>query len=249
MNNVKWVIASDIHFPKHDPRAVELFMKIMKQWQPDAIDLAGDIDDAECSSRWVEGTPTEDVSVKSGADPVKDFLKELSILCPKAEDKHYHCGNHDFYRHKKYLLKNAPNVLDYITPDTLYGLKDSGFEWHEYENPPIKRLGGMFVHHGESISKHSGESVRNDVSNYMVPLIRGHSHRIGSYFKTYPLANLEIEGYEIGHMTMPALHTYQTVHDWQLGFATVHVVDDKAHVSLNRIRDYTVLIDGKVFKG
>lgn len=246
--NLRWALISDIHFPKHDKRAVELFLKALKWWQPDAIDLCGDGDDAECTGRWVEGTPAESESIKSGAGPLKEFLAELTTICKKADDKHFHCGNHDFYRHKKYLEKNAPNVLDYVNPDSLYGLSNSGWQWHEYELPPVERLGGMFVHHGESISKHSAESVRNDVNNYMVPLIRGHSHRMGTYFRNYPLANLEIEGYEIGHMTVPSLHTYQTVHDWQLGFATAHVVDGKAFIELHRIKDYTTVIDGKIFK-
>jgi predicted phosphodiesterase len=245
--HLKWLVASDLHFPKHDPRTVELLLKVIKKWQPDAIDLAGDIDDAECSSRWVEGTPAETYSVQSGAKPVKDFLKTLRDLCPNS-DMHYHCGNHDYYRHKKYMEKNAPGMAEFITPDTLYGVKDSGFAWHEYEKPPVERLGGIYVHHGEAISKHSAQSVMNDVQNYMVPLIRGHSHRAGAYFVTYPLAGIDIESYEIGHMTMPELHTYQTTHNWQQAFLTAHVVDGVAHCSLNIIKDHTVFVDGEFFQ-
>lgn len=248
MEHLKWSTLSDVHFPKHDPRTVELYLKVMKWWQPDAIDLAGDIDDAECSGRWVEGTPAESVSIQSGAGLVKTFLEEVSSVCKKAEDKHYHGGNHDFYRHKKYLLKNAPNTLDYITPDILYGLNNSGFQWHDYELPPVERLGGIFVHHGESISKHSAESVRNDMGNYMVSLIRGHSHRVGSYYVDYPLAGLSLEGYEIGHMSIPELHTYQTTHNWQQAFCNAHVIDGVAHIEIIRIKDHTCVVDGKIFK-
>lgn len=246
--HVKWAVASDLHFPKEDPRAVNLLLKVLKWWQPNAIDFAGDLDDAECSGRWVDGTPAESVSIKSGADQVKEFLKEVSTICKKAEDKHFHGGNHDFYRHKNYLEKKAPNTLEYITPESLYGLSDAGFEWHDYELPPVKRLGGLFVHHGESISKHSGESVRNDVGNHMVSLIRGHSHRMGSYYRTYPLAGLEIEGFEIGHLTDPTRHTYQTTFDWQQGFCLVNVDGNTPHVSLIRIKDYVCFVDGRKFE-
>jgi hypothetical protein len=243
----KWILASDLHFPKHDPRAIDLFLQVVKQWQPDAIDFAGDLDDAECSGRWVDGTPAEAASIQEGAGLVKEFLVQVSKLAKKAEDKHFHGGNHDYYRHKNYLEKKAPNVLEYINPETLYGLSNSGFEWHDYERPPVLRLGGIHVHHGESISKHSVESVRADVSNYMVPLIRGHSHRAGSFYKSYPLAGLEIEGYEIGHLTDPTKHTYQTTFDWQQAFAVVHVDNGTPHVNLIRIRNYVCYVDGKRF--
>jgi hypothetical protein len=243
----KWLLASDIHFPKHDPRCVDLFLQVVKWWQPDAIDFAGDLDDAECTGKWVEGTPAETKSIKDGAGEVKEFLSQVSKLAKKAEDKHFHGGNHDYYRHKKYLDKNAPAALEYVTPEIIYGLSNSGFAWHDYELPPVERLGGIFVHHGEAISKHSVESVRTDVTNYMVPLIRGHSHRAGSFYKSYPLAGLEIEGWEIGHMTDTAQHTYQTTFDWQQAFAIVHVDNNTPHVQLIRIKDHVAYVDGKRF--
>lgn len=249
-NDLKQVFISDMHFPKEDSRSIALFLKVMKWWQPDAFDICGDADDAECAGRWVEGTPAEYTSIKPGADQVKKFLEDVNSICKKAEDKHFHGGNHDFYRYKKYMEKHAPNAMEFLTPDILYGLENSGFAWHDYEMPPVKRLGGLFAHHGESISKHAGESVRNDIGNYGVSLVRGHSHRMGAYYKTMPLAmQPEIEGFEIGHMTRPELHTYQTTHDWQQGFAIAHISDDVAHVNLIRIKNYTCWVDGKRFDG
>ena len=246
--HIKWALASDLHFPKQDSRTVELFLKVIKYWQPTAIDFCGDLDDAECSGRWVEGTPAEAGSIKSGATGVKEFLEEVTEVCPKADDKHFHGGNHDFYRHRKYLEKNAPNVLEYITPDSLYGLENTGFAWHDYEKPPVKRLGGIHCHHGEAISKHSAESVKNDMGNYMVSLIRGHSHRAGAFYQTMPLAGLDLEGYEIGHMTVPEQHTYQTTHNWQQAFMLVDVVDGVPHCNLIRVKDHTAVVNGRVFK-
>jgi predicted phosphodiesterase len=240
-NDLKQLFMSDAHFPKQDNRAIELFLKVAKAFKPDALDLCGDLDDAECTGRWVEGQPAEYVSIESGSNLVKQFLVDFNEA---SQDKHFHGGNHDYYRHQNYMLKHAPNAMSFITPDSLYGIKDAGFEWHDYELPPVKRLGGLYAHHGDSISKHSAESARNDVQNHMVSIVRGHSHRMGSYFRSYPLAGIEVEGHEIGHMTVPNKHTYQNIHDWQLGFAYAHITDGVAHFNLARIKDYTAWIDG-----
>ena len=61
------MMVSDVHFPRHDPRKVELFLKVMKAWKPDAVDLLGDIDDADSTSRWAAEYPAEfsEVTFKS----------------------------------------------------------------------------------------------------------------------------------------------------------------------------------------
>ena len=172
--DIKWLFASDIHFPKHDPRMVALWMDVLKYLKPQAVDLLGDIDDADSTSRWAEGTSRAGTSLEdAGVADTRRFLEDIHSVVPKA-DKHFHDGNHGWYRHAKFLDKNAPQVLDYITPDTLYEYNKSKFEWHLYDQPPVKRYGDIYAHHGEAISMHSGESVKKDVHSFGVSMIRGH---------------------------------------------------------------------------
>lgn len=250
MSHIKWLTVSDIHFPNHCKRKVELFLKVAKAWKPDAIDLLGDIDDADSTSRWVEGTPRAIELVDPGVLATREFMYELTQIT-KSEDNHFHDGNHGWYRHKKYLEKNAAPFLGLINAETLYQPSNYGFQFHDYDDKPVRRFGNMFAHHGESISKHSGESVRNDVQKELVSLIRGHSHRQGAYFSNHELAGLALEGYEIGHLCNEDAMKYETTKNWQAGFAIAHVENDVPFVQLIQVKltdeGYTCWIDGKKF--
>ena len=250
MSDIKWLFASDVHFPRHDPRLVELWFKVLKAMKPQAVDLLGDIDDADGTSRWASGTSREGFSLDDmGITGTNQFMSDINKIIPNA-DKHMHDGNHGWYRHKKWLDKNCPEKLKdgTYTPDVLYSYKDSGFEWHEYDKPPVKRYGDMFCHHGESISKHAGESVRNDVTNWGISLIRGHSHRQGEFFQTFPLDGRTVRGYEIGHLCDPSKMDYDIAPNWQPGFAYGIVHGDNVFIDTIEIRDYTCVVAGKVFK-
>ena len=250
-NDLRWLMVSDVHFPRHCERKVSLFMKVAKWWQPNAIDLLRDIDDADSTSRWAEGTNRSIELVDEGVKLTQEFMNDLSQICPKAEDKHFHDGNHGWYRHKKYLEKNAPPFLGLINAETLYRPTDYGFQFHEYDQKPVKRFNNMYAHHGESISKHSGESVRADCTKYLVSLVRGHSHRQASYYVTHELPGIAIEGYEIGHLCNEDKMTYELTKNWQAGFAVADVVDDVAFVKLVQIKEtshgLSCFVDGKRF--
>ena len=246
---IKWLFASDIHFPKHDARMVTLWMDVLRYLKPQAVDLLGDIDDADSTSRWAEGTSRASTSLEdAGVADTRKFLADIHSVVPKA-DKHFHDGNHGWYRHAKFLDKNAPQVLDYLTPDTLYEYRASKFEWHLYDQPPVKRYGDIYAHHGESISKHAGESVRNDVMGWGVSLIRGHSHRMGEYHVSYPLAGRDLRGFEIGHMCDPSQMTYDVAPNWQAGFAFGLVDGDDVFIDTIEIRNYKCYVGGKLFQG
>ncbi len=248
-NDLKWMMVSDVHFPRHDPRKVELFLKVMKWFKPDAVDLLGDIDDADSTSRWAADKPLEmSISLEDGGvRETRQFLKDIRKIVPNA-DCHFHDGNHGWTRHGEYLAKKAPQFLELVTPDTLYDYSNAGFEWHNWNEPPVQRFGDIYGHHGESISKHAGESVRNDVNNWGVSLVRGHSHRMGAYFQTYNLSGQELRGYEIGHLCDEDQMDYSIQKNWQAGFAVAHVVNDYPHMQLIQIHDYTCVVDGKIFQ-
>lgn len=249
-NDLKWMMVSDVHFPRHDPRKVELFLKVMKWFKPDAVDLLGDIDDADSTSRWADGSPDSWVTLEDGGvDGTKKFMADIRAIVKNA-DCHFHDGNHGWTRHGKFIASKAPQLMDFVTSKSLYEYDKYGFNWHEYNEPPVRRFGDMFAHHGESISKHAGESVRNDVLNWGVSLVRGHSHRMGAYFKTYDLTGQKLRGFEIGHLCDQKKMDYTIGHDWQAGFAIAHVVNDFPHMQLIQINenDMSCVVDGKLFK-
>lgn len=248
-NDFTWLFASDIHFPNQDSRMVSLWFDVLRYLKPQAVDLLGDIDDADSTSRWAEGTSRANTTLEdAGVADTRKFLADIHGIVPKA-DKRFHDGNHGWYRHFKYLDKNAPLVLDYVNANVLYEYERSGFLWHRYDEKPVKRYGDIYAHHGESISKHAGESVRNDCMSYGVSLIRGHSHRQGTYNMTYSLEDRRIRGWEIGHMMDPTKQSYDSTPNWQAGFAMGVVHNDDVFIDVIEIKNYTCYVAGKIFEG
>ena len=105
----------------------------------------------------------------------------------------------------------------------------------------------VHVHHGISIA--ATGSVRKDMEDLQVSLIRGHSHRIASHLVTYELRNNgegeTLRGYEIGHMCDekgPGMK-YTQHHDWQKGFAIAHIVNDYPHIQMIHVApDYSCVV-------
>lgn len=250
MSDTKWLMCSDVHFPRHDPRAVDLWMDVLRYLKPQAVDLLGDIDDANETSKWVKGTSIEGFSLQQqGITLTRQFLKDIHEVVPKA-DKHFHDGNHGWFRHAKWLEQNAPQTLidGVYSPEILYEYSKAGFEWHEYDKGPVKRYGDIYAHHGDSVSKYTAESVRNDCLNWGVSVVRGHSHRLGRWEQTYPIDGRSIRGFEGGHLCDPAQMHYDRSPNWQQGFLFGIVSGDDVLITPIEVRNYTCIIGTKVFR-
>lgn len=270
----KYLISSDQQLPYHDKRTVSLWFKVMKSFKPDGVVYAGDVDDASCYSRWTDGgtkdfinnlpeAPTgEDMlrKVYEYADDTRAFYKDTRDVIGSDAFMFSALGNHDI-RPLEYFDKKNIELQPYVTPESLWGLDSIGCDYINYADRPHHLWGGLYVHHGMSVSKHAGESVRNDMDNFGVSLIRGHSHRIAQYHKTYQLRNEVLSGYEIGHMMDVNCSgaAYDNVHNWQQGFAVAYVEDNPdagtqdgkvVHIELVRISpSYTCVVGGKHYKG
>lgn len=188
--------------------------------------------------------------IKKNADGAKEFYTAVAKQHPKAE-KHSSLGNHDI-RIFKYLDKKAPDYLGEVNPNVLWGLDDLGISWRHYDLPPFERHAGIHVHHGATTTT-SGLAVKNDIEQYNISLVRGHDHRGGVVYKSYPLTGGSLAGMGCGHMCDPSGYglKYTINPSWEQGFGIAHIVDGKAHLQFVPIRStsrgLSCVIDGKVF--
>jgi|SRR6478736_318142 len=303
---MKWAFVGDLQIPYHDRRAVELFMKAMKWWKPEAIDFVGDIDDQLEYSQFSTGTTDEFFNqiakqYKEDEKVVADYEKALAahqkqvdaldprmkFLAPpppaapslpreynplpfvkanaqgasefygdvrkqhKNADMHSSLGNHDI-RVFKYMNKKAPEYVDQITPNMLWGLDDLGITWELYEEPPKKRFADIYVHHGATVTD-TGLAVRGDIEKYNISLVRGHDHRGGVVYKSHPISRSSLVGMGTGHLCDPKGYglRYTINPSWEQGFGIAHVDNDKAHLQFIPIRNtdegYVLFLDGKKF--
>lgn len=297
MSDFKWAFVGDLQIPYQDDRAVALFLKAMKSWKPNAIDVVGDIDDQLEYSNFSDGTTdeffnqlknNEKANAKLEADwqkQIEERAKELPegttqdwITLPeyhsidplpfieenakgarkfytdlrsqhKEADIHASLGNHEM-RVFKYIDRKAPEVIGQITPEFLWGLDNLGITWRMYTDPPLERYAGIHVHHGDTTTT-TGLAVKNDIENYGISLVRGHDHRGGVVYKSYPMTGLSLAGMGTGHLCDPNAYgmKYAINPSWEKGFGIAHVVDGKAHLQFIPIRDYKCVIDGKIIVG
>lgn len=269
----KVLIGSDYQLPFNDRRATSLWFKVLKGFKPDQVVYAGDIDDACAFGRWTAGgtddfinnlppAPTGDDMLRKTfeyAQVTRQFYADTREAIGKDAEMFSALGNHCVRPLEYFNKKNMPEIQAQVNPESLWGLRSIGCDWIDYADRPKHLWGGYHVHHGMSVSKHAGESVRNDVDNFGVSLIRGHSHRQAIYNKTYVLRNETLTGVELGHFMdiSSSGASYDNCHSWQLGFGVawiednpkVGTVDGKfAHIDLVKISpDYTCVIGGKRF--
>lgn len=261
--DLKWMLSSDFQIPFQDDKAVSLWFKVMDWFKPQVVDYLGDVSDQFCFSRFEEGSTKEFIKalpketqmeqflshIQNEEKPVADFYAMTREKLPKSEIFSA-LGNHDI-RVFGYVDKHLPEIVSQVTPESLWGLNNLGIDYIYYEDVPRYRYGDIYVHHGISASSESGASVKSDIGNLGVSLIRGHSHRLGTYYKTLELRNETLRGYEIGHMSKVDSDgfKYSQIHNWQQGFAVAWIHGEQVHVQIVEIMpDYTCVVAGKHFE-
>lgn len=261
-DTLRWAFVGDLQMPYHDKRALDLFMRVMKAWRPQAIDVVGDVDDQLEYSSFSDGTTDdffnqlrkeEDSNplpfIKRNADGAREFYAALRGQHKRA-NIHVSLGNHDI-RIFKYIDKKAPDFKKEITPEFLWGLDNVGISYRMYSEPPMERYAGVHVHHGATTTA-TGLAVRSDIETYNVSLVRGHDHRGGVVYKSYPMTGQVLAGMGTGHLCDPKAYGLQyTINpSWELGFGIAHVENNTAHLQFIPITpEYTCVVDGKLFAG
>lgn len=226
MENRDWeslVIASDLHIPYQDMRAVRLLFYFLKEFQPDYLVLNGDVMDCWAISKF-DKSPKFGSGLADEIEETIDILKTFRKICPNTK-MIYIEGNHEF-RLRKYIISVAKELegLRGLSIQEQLGLKDMGIEYvasleglsrfgHNYW-----KTGNLYIGHYNRIAKHAGYTAKNLLDDLGVSLIQAHTHRFGTTSKT--LLDRELIAVEQGCLC-DLKPSYVVAPNWQAGFCVV----------------------------
>lgn len=175
ITNVKNILfISDIHFPFHEKRALEIALKHRPK-ERDCIIICGDLFDFPSLSKFRKRPDM--LFIKDAIDTGKAFFKHLRKEFPKSRIIFY-TGNHDV-RYEGYIYDHAPALfgLEFTKLEWLLKLNELGVEY--VENGIGLKCGSLHILHGNETSAKSGgiNVARTIMLRTFSNVICGHFHR------------------------------------------------------------------------
>lgn len=220
IDNGTVVIASDIHIPFQDDRAVSAFIKYCKEKQPEAVVLNGDVLDMFMLSRFTKGegrNPLEEMTMCQG------FLDSLRKAVPNSEI-YYVIGNHE-NRLEKYVLTKAPELASLIE-DVFTIIKTSDYKVRGCASVTFND--NFVCKHGTLLGNKSGLSAIKEMENAYMSGATGHTHRLCKYIARK--SGRKFVWLETGCLC--SLNPeYMVNPNWQAGFAELKFKDGKLYHS------------------
>jgi predicted phosphodiesterase len=232
------IIFSDIHFPYHDKRALQIAIDYALSIQPDFLLLDGDIIDFHQLS-FFEKDPTRK-NIKEELQMVKEFLRNLKKHLPKTE-LIFKIGNHE-ERYDRYLMQHAP-ALFHLEEVRLKGILD-------LENIGIQHVGDKRVIRYRGLNIIHGHEYRFSISNPVNPargiFLRTHKSTLAAHFhQRSEHSETSIDGDTISDWSIGCLcglhPQWLPLNKWAHGFAEITGLPD----GLWRVKNYRIL-DGVI---
>lgn len=213
----KIYIASDVHFPYQDDKAVKRFVTECFLNQPDIIVLNGDIMDFYKLSRFSKDP--EGRNPKEEIEMCRDFLKDLRESCPDSLI-YYTIGNHET-RLEKYVLDKAPEIACLV---------DNVFEIIKVNDYKVIGCSSLLINdtfmlkHGTRLGNKSGLSAIKELEAHYLSGATGHTHRLCKF--TTRKSGKRFVWFETGCLC-DLNPEYCILPDWQQGFVKLEFVKGK----------------------
>ena len=178
---------ADVHYPYHDPLAVQCAIEVAELYHPDICVTGSDQEDFPEISHW-------------RADG-KQYLQEIGgeqFLETQSESRHYLAnairaaapdailvnieGNHGWPRFSTWVNKNASNVKNLLFKQYIENIRDAGILWIGALESTLITNDLLVTHYGAT-SVHSayGTLARR---RFSVNILAGHTHRPDYYTVT-----------------------------------------------------------------
>jgi len=214
---LKILVIPDIHFPEHDERALDIIYHVLQVDKFDEIIQLGDMLDMYPVSSFSKDPEKVGLGLRQEVCLARKFLEKVRKYQPKAKITLLK-GNHEA-RFERYVIDKAPGLAHLFDYKDLLGLKELKIN---YVNS-IYGVGRLHFMHGVLVRSHSAYSAKSHFDKYNMSIIHGHTHRLGSYYKT----NLEttFTVHELGCLCKlnPEYVRDKGVSDWQQGFGVVYI--------------------------
>jgi hypothetical protein len=190
-------VVSDIQYPLHDKRAVDLAATIIEDIGVDAVCVGDELDNWQIS-RWCRGRKGEyDGQLGTARDGIGGVLKDLRVT-------HVSRSNHGNTRLENYLEAHAPALADLpeLTYENFMRFPELGIEFHR---EPYRVAPGWLMVHGDegSLIKSPGGTALNIAKNFGSSIVCGHTHKMGvqhAHINYGGRTIREMWGFEVGNL-------------------------------------------------
>ena len=261
--------------PIHDERAIKVAHLICRDLQPDEIINCGDTIDLASLSRFEKDSDHFHRTLGPSFQRVHDMYAQFRADNPQAKITEVD-SNHNT-RLKKHMLKNNDPFYNFKRPGEpeeeypvntypyLANLRHLGINWvsgygaaeyvygTEYDTPPI------IFKHGNT-SRSSGSTAVSEL-NSETHVVRGHSHRIESMYRTNRAGDY-MASIVVGVLCsidgdVPGVHSaiddrnqvVKKKQNWQQGILVIRDYDGEYEFTHVPIRDGIALYNGKIYNG
>lgn len=235
-NNI--LIINDLHFPYHDPLAIEVALDWGVEHGINTILLNGDILDFYQLSKYVKDPSA--VTIKKEIEMLRDFLQGLHEQLPNVK-VYYKMGNHE-ERFENYMKVKAPELwgMEEFRLDVILHLAEYGVEY--ITDKRMIMAGKLPILHGHELNGISStvNPARGLYMKAKSSSICAHLHRSSEHNDVNISSELS-SSWSIGCLC--DLHPeYAPYNSWNHGFCRVKVAPDGTYKVFNaRMYDYQVL--------
>lgn len=218
------VCYGDEHRPFEDPDANALMWRVVQERvHPQVIVNMGDTMDFWEISYFRKETPSE-TNIKETVYGTRDHFRWLRKTFPDSE-LWWLPGNHD-QRWINYLVDKAPEIT--VLPDVhlehILELEQLNIKTKKRKPKGVSiNFGHIAVGHWNKVSKHSANTAKMLVEQFIHSCLQAHTHRLGAFFHTG--IDTELVGYENGCLCRLDPH-YDEHPNWQQGFSIINMTPE-----------------------
>lgn len=238
-------VLSDIQFPFHDGPALAAALDHVDAFKADTVILNGDILDMYSISDFLKDPRKGWANLKLERDLVHELQEEFN----DGRQVIWLGGNHEArWRRRLWSSRESSEIRrlideQYQVPDDEGDLFRDIFvkpwvTYYPYHHVLSLAAGNLLITHGETVSKHAGQTARMHVERYGTSVIVGHTHRMGAAPRTQ--MGVPYAGWENGCLCRLDPE-YVQFPNWQQGFSTVTIDGPKFHVRQHHIMGGAVL--------